>query len=78
MDLARYNLEHGDPSHGDHATLISNWVEERALREKTGQTRHQVINTHHRILLVVASVLLCIIIIIIIIITGRLQLLLAR
>ena len=40
MSIARYNLEHGDPSHGDHATLIANWVEERALRSATGHTRH--------------------------------------
>ena len=40
MSIARYNLEHGDPSHGDHATLIANWVEERALRHTTGHTRH--------------------------------------
>ena len=40
MSTARYNLEHGDPSHGDHATLIANWVEERALRTTTGHTRH--------------------------------------
>lgn len=40
MSAARYNLEHGDPSHGDHATLIANWVEERALRNTTGHTRH--------------------------------------
>ena len=40
--FARYNMQHGDPSHGDHATLIGNWVEERALRASTGQTRHEV------------------------------------
>ena len=40
MSGARYNLSHGDPSQGDHATLIANWVEERALRNATGHTRH--------------------------------------
>lgn len=52
---SRYNLV--DTAAGDHADMIGNWVEERALKEATGVTRHEpmhlqgiVSNTHQRVI----------------------------
>jgi len=54
--MSRYNLT--SQSRGDHATLIANWVEERALLTTTGVTRNEPLalegiipsTTHSRII----------------------------
>lgn len=59
--MSRYNLT--SQSHGDHGTLISNWVEERALLQTTGVTRYDPVhhegvlpsNTHTRIISHIAT-----------------------